>query len=75
MRRKGPPRRDRWLSMTEVADSMNLESPATPERRREYVRRLIRRLEERDGTVYLRRFGRGRGKLYVAVSALEQLMP
>jgi hypothetical protein len=39
------------------------------------VRRLIRRLESRDGASYLRRFGPGKGKLFVAVSALEQLMP
>lgn len=74
MRRKGAPRRDRWLSMAEVAELMQVPK-ADREQRRLHVRRLLRRLEKRDGTSYLRRFGPGRGKLYVAVSALEQLMP
>lgn len=68
------PRRDRWLPMVEVASLMQLPH-ADKHRRREHVRRAIRRLEQRDGTSYLHRFGPGTGKLYVAVSALEQLMP
>jgi hypothetical protein len=60
--------------MVEVAGLMKLGRGGIDDRRR-YVRRLIRRLEERDRAVYLRRFGSGKGKLYVAVSALEQLMP
>ena len=68
-------KRDRWLSMVEVAELMKLPHQNVQERRR-YVRRAIRRLEQRDGTRYLRRFGVGRNsKLFVAVSALEQLMP
>ncbi len=68
------PRRDRWLSMAEVAHVMGLKSP-NPRVRRLRVSRLLRRLERRDGTTYTRRFGPGNGKLYVSVSALEQLMP
>jgi hypothetical protein len=68
------PRRDRWLSMAEVAGLMKL-GHKTHRERRQYVRRVIRGLERRDGTSYLRRFGPGNGKLYIAVSALEQLMP
>ncbi len=66
--------RERYLSLIEVAELMKLPHE-TPEERRQYVRRLVRRLEQRDGTVYLRRFGVGQGKLFIAVSAVEQLMP
>lgn len=68
------PRRDRWLSMAEVADLLKLKH-RDRRRRREAVQRLLARLEERDGTRYLRRFGPGRGKLWVSIAALEQLMP
>jgi hypothetical protein len=46
-----------------------------PDNRRRYVWRLVRKLEKRDGTTYLKRQGQGQGKLFIAVSALEQLMP
>lgn len=60
--------------MAEVAELMKVPQQARAERRR-YVRRLIRRLETRDGQPYLQTFGKGRGRLYVAVTALERLMP
>ena len=60
--------------MAEVAELMKVPHQARAERRR-YVRRLIRRLEARDGTPYLQTFGKGRGRLFVAVTALERLMP
>ena len=70
-------RRDRWLSMSEVAKLVEPELVTTnrAEARRR-VWRLIRRLEARDGTRYLRRFGSARNSpLHVSVAALEQLMP
>lgn len=67
-----PPRR--WLKLRAVADLMNVEHP-DPHYRVKYVRRLLRRLEERDGTAYLRQFGPARSNLYVAPEALEQLRP
>lgn len=66
-------RRDRRLSLTEVAALMKLEHESQRERRR-YVRRLIRRLETRDQTRYLHRDS-PRGKLYIPLSAIERLMP
>jgi len=84
VRREGP-RRDRWLSMAEVAELIRRTTenaspePVHPRARaeaRRRIRRLIRRLERRDGTTYLRQFGEGENApLFVAVSALEQLMP
>lgn len=68
----GAPRR--WLKLAAVADLMRVEH-TDPHYRVQYVRRLLRRLEERDGTAYLRRFGAGRGNLYVSPAALEQLDP
>lgn len=65
------PRRDRWLSLVEVASIMKLTQPKREERRR-YVRRAIRRAEERDGCSYTKRVGKC---LYVSVMALETLMP
>lgn len=67
------PRRDRYLSMLEMASLLKLEG--TPRERRRRVRRLIQRLERRDGTSYTKRFGEGSGKLFVSIGALEQLMP
>lgn len=61
----------RYLSMGEVAALMKLP-PATARIRAEKVRRLIRRLEKRDGANYLKLLG---GQYYVAVGVLEQLLP
>jgi hypothetical protein len=75
-------RRDRYLSMAEVATLLPPPKPKEdgqphdPAYLRQRVWRLIRRLERRDRTTYLRTFGEGENaKLWVAVSALEQLMP
>jgi hypothetical protein len=65
------PRRDRWLTLIEVAGIMKLSEPRRDERRR-YVRRAIRRAEQRDGCLYTKRVGKS---LYVSVSALESLLP
>lgn len=67
------PRRDRWLTLIEVAEIMKLAHPNRDERRR-YVRRAIRRAEQRDGCSYTKRVGK-LGQLYVSVSALETLLP
>jgi hypothetical protein len=65
----------RWLKLRAVADLMSVEHP-DPHYRVKYVRRLLRRLERRDGTVYLKQLGAGRGaKLYVSPEGLEQLRP
>lgn len=66
-------RRDRRFSMTEVAALLKLTNKGAKERRR-HVKRLLRRLEKRDGARYLHSDTPG-GKLYVSLSALEQLMP
>lgn len=66
-------RGDRRFSLAEVAALMKLTHANARERRR-YVRRLLRRLEERDRTRYLHRDSE-RGKLYITLSALEQIMP
>lgn len=65
------PRRDRWLSLIDVAAIMKLAHPKRDERRR-YVRRAIRRAEQRDGCRYTKRVGKS---LYVSVQALETLLP
>jgi len=64
----------RNLSLAEVAVLMNIEHP-DPAYRRQFVWRLLRRLEKRDGTAYMRRLGPGKGKLVVSPRALEQLAP
>lgn len=47
------PRRDRWLSLLEVAHLLDAQAPKLAElsrkRRREHVLRLVRRCERRDG--------------------------
>jgi hypothetical protein len=70
---KGPAPK-RWLKLARVADLMAIEHQ-NRHYRVQYVRRLLRRLEARDGTAYLRRFGSGRSNLYVSPVALEQLEP
>jgi hypothetical protein len=64
----------RWLTLRAVADLMKIEHPSHHYRVK-FVRRLLRRLEKRDGTAYLRRFGAPPAALYVSPSALEQLEP
>jgi hypothetical protein len=71
MRPPAPPRRDRWLSLIEVADIMKLANPKRDERRRS-VRRAVQRAEKRDDCRYTKRVGKC---LYVSVSALETLLP
>lgn len=69
-------RRDRYLTLLEVADLLKLPHQEKDDRRR-VVRRMLRRLEIRDGVSYMRTVGRpGPGsRLFVPVSALEQLTP
>lgn len=62
---------DRLLSMAEVADLMKLP-PGSPHARAEKVRRMVRRMEKRDGIGYLRRVGR---KWFVSIATIEQLAP
>jgi hypothetical protein len=70
-----PFRRDRWLTLLEVADLLKLPHHGKAERRR-VTRRLVRRLELRDGARYMRAHGSGRtSRLYVSIAALEQLTP
>lgn len=81
MKKYRPARAPRkWLKLRAVADLMNVEHP-DPHYRVKFVRRLLRRLEQRDGTAYLKRFGlepgsgRRGGDWYVLPQALEQLRP
>jgi hypothetical protein len=76
-----PPRRatrDRWLSLTELAELLKDQHPklASLNRHnlRRYVRRLVQRLERRDGEDYTRRVG-GRREVQVSLLALETLRP
>lgn len=71
--RHDPAIRSRRFTMLEVAALMGLTNKAPKERRR-HVKRVIRRLERRDGVAYLHADSPG-GKLYVSLSALEQLIP
>lgn len=73
-RRRRRPRRDRWLSLLELAQKLELAQP-DPRVRRIYVQRVLARLGQRDGTTYLKRFGPGRGKLYANMAVLELLDP
>lgn len=70
------PRRDRWLSMREVAELLEKTHSRlhklSRKRRLEYVRRVIRRAERRDCERYTRRVGRD---LYLSRNALETLLP
>ncbi len=70
------PRRQRWLSIGEVAERLAQLYPKlgdkTRKRRLEAVRRLVRRAERRDSTRFTKRAGRD---LYVSVDALSSLLP
>jgi hypothetical protein len=63
----------KWLRLSEVADLLGLPQQDLRERRR-VVRRMLRRLEQRDGVKYLHRDTKG-GWLYVSVAKLEELLP
>ena len=65
------PRRDRWLTLVQVAELLKL-THATKAARRRHVLRLIRGVEYRTRTQLARRFG---NRLYVSVNALEALLP
>lgn len=72
MRRR---RADRWLKLADVAELMQLKQ-ARKKDRRMFVWRMIRRLEARDGTQYMRRFGNGStSPLWISLTAIEKLMP
>lgn len=80
MKRYGPPKAPRrWLKLAKVADLMAIEHPSR-HYRVQFVRRLLKRLEKRDGTAYLRRFGEppGPGRRgsdwYVSPAILEQIV-
>ena len=69
------PRRDRWISMGELADLIEIRNEKlvsmTRRERVRHARRLVRRAERRDTERYTKRIGRG---LYVSVRAVETLM-
>lgn len=68
-------RADRWLKLSEVADLMGLKHPRQ-KHRVEYVRRLVRQLEQRDGTEYAKRFSdKPNAPMWIAMSVIEKLMP
>lgn len=62
---------DRSLSLTEVADLLQLKH-SSQARRREHVMRLFRRLERTQGKPFLHSHS-PRGKLFVRLSAIEEL--
>jgi hypothetical protein len=64
--------KSRYLYLHEVADLLGIDKPNKLERIR-CVRRMFRRLEQRDNAVYLHRIGNQR--LKVCVDDLEQLNP
>lgn len=69
-------RRDRWLTLLELAERLNLPHESKDERRR-VARRIIRRLEKRDGVLYTRTHGPPRpgSRVWVSIGAIEQLIP
>lgn len=71
-----PPRRDRWLSLLEVAALLDSLEPRlsklSKRERRRWVRRIAQRAERRDSERYTKRVGR---ELYVSRNAVETLMP
>lgn len=73
------PRRDRWLSLFEVARLLDPHTPnlakLSRKRRREYVLRLVRRCERRDGNAISKRVGRECFVSRNAVDALQQWEP
>ncbi len=73
------PRRDRWLSLLEVADLLAREIPRIRElsrkARRQHVLRIIRRCERRDGSRISKRVGREWFVSRNAVDALQKWEP
>lgn len=70
------PRRDRWLSFSEIGELMVKHRPVlanlSKADRRQYVRRVVKRAERRDEVRYTKRVGRA---LFVSRNALEHLLP
>lgn len=74
------PRRQRWVSIPEVLDSLHKTYPTfaaklsgKPRKRQlETVRRMVRRAERRDACRFTKRVD---GDVYVSVDALEALLP
>ena len=73
-------RRDRYLTLLEVADLMKVPHREKPPRedqrlRRQDAYRMVRALEKRDGVPYMRSRGPRRpgSRLFVSVAAVEQL--
>ena len=65
----------RLVKIRELADRMGFKHP-NAHYRAQYVRRLIQRLERRDGCRYMRQVGTGRGAhWYVSPAALEAIEP
>lgn len=73
------PRADRWLSLLEVADVLAKDKPRvaalSQKRRREYVLRMVRRVEKREGVRLSRRIGREWFVSRNAVDALRKWNP
>jgi len=67
------PTKSRYLYLLEVADMLGVKGK-DPHTRRQTVRRLFRRLEERDGCTYLHKV-EASSKLKVCVDDLAQLDP
>lgn len=70
------PRRDRWLSLLDVAALLEKLEPKLSKlnrrERRRWVRRIAQRAERRDAERYTKRVGR---ELYVSRNAIETLLP
>jgi len=68
------PRRDRWLSLIEVADLLAKEIPRVAglsrKRKREHVLRLVRRVERRDNERISKQVGR---EWYVSRNAVDAM--
>jgi hypothetical protein len=68
------PRKDRWLSLLEVANLLARAIPRlsemTVKRRREYILRLVRRVERRDDERISKRVGR---EVFVSRNAVDAL--
>lgn len=73
------PRKDRWLSLLEVADLLAREIPRiaklSRKRKREYVLRNVRRVEKRDGETISKLVGREWFVSRNSVDALQQWEP
>ena len=74
--RRPKPRADRWLTLLQVAERLDL-TEKTPAERRRIVRRLFRKLEQQHHRKFLRSWGTGGegSRLYVSLEAIELAMP